>query len=118
METLNDFRLKCDHYDYELKLCKSFKIKIFDYLTGDEVSKIDCEKFAHLFNECIQNETSNLKLNNYENDFFAKRYKSVQENNVWEYRSTSPKDWNAALPDWCIQNMKNTTWYNQSQSEK
>lgn len=37
-----------------------------------------------------------------------KRFAAVKENDIWEYRKEAPKDWNRPLPQWFIEQNKNS----------
>ena len=109
--------LSCDHYEYELKHCESYKNKIHNYYRGESTQ--DCSNFRNLYFDCLKYEEyptlDNIKLaeklHNYENQLIIKRKMSQHENDIWRYRKEPPTDWNAKLPDWALERLKDTVWY-------
>jgi hypothetical protein len=108
--------LSCEHYEYEYFTCKSLKRKLIDYYRG-EPSK-DCNYYGSLHEDCLKwlkdplnSMSSYAKMKNYENELIKKRNDALSQNDVWTLRSQPPSDWNAPLPDWCLDRLKDTYWY-------
>lgn len=115
--------LPCDHYDHEHHACSSFMGRLNNYYTGVQISREDCARFRDLFIDCGRyhrdpenNFDALLKLNKYENELMRRRADAARANDVWERRSRPPSDWNAPLPDWCQERIKNSSWYKSAQS--
>lgn len=115
--------LSCEHYEYEYNSCKNLKSKIYDYYRGDTPAH-PCEYYQNLLVDCLKykrdprtNFESLVRLKKYENELVEKRNESIKQNDVWTLRERPPSDWNAPLPDWCMENLKQTYWY-KSKMEK
>jgi len=109
--------LPCEHYEYEYKQCKSFRGKLYNYFRNEQ-PKHDCEFYQELLIDCLKykrdpanNFDSLLKLNKYEKDLVEERMKSKAKNDIWQLRKEPPSDWNAKLPEWCTERIRNSYWY-------
>ncbi len=118
--------LPCDHYEYEFNMCSSFMNKVNNYYRGVE-SDPDrtCESYKNLFLDCVsyernpgQNFDALLRLKAYEKQMLEKRRQSAENNDVWTKRTSPPSDWNAPLPDWCMERLKQTVWYKKQENNK
>lgn len=112
--------LPCDHYEYEFRNCTSFRNKLYNYYMGVEKSAAECDYYNQLFVACVkykhnpaENFDSLLKLNKYESELVERRAQAARANDVWQLRRPNepPSDWNAKLPDWCEERLKDTYWY-------
>lgn len=116
--------LPCDHYDHEYRACSSFTGRIDNYYRGVSISSDECARFRSLFDDCSKyardpasNFDSLLRLNDYENALMKQRADASRANDVWQRRDSGPpSDWNAPLPDWCQQKLKESSWYKSSMS--
>ena len=116
--------LPCDHYEYEFKQCSSFKGKFLQYYRGEK-PEYECRFYQDLFVDCLKYERepeknldSLIRLRNYENELVNKRKDSTLKNDVWKFRKEPPSDWNAPLPDWAEENIKDSFWYKSRNSQK
>ena len=85
---------------------------------SDNDTPLDCDLLNNLFFDCrkyIEDPELNLesfvRLKKYENELVLKRIDSIKKNDVWELRKEPPSDWNAPLPDWANERLKDTIWY-------
>jgi hypothetical protein len=120
--TLNDEKtnmnlLPCEHYEYEYKQCNSFRGRLYNYFRNEQ-PKYECEFYKELFVDCLKykrdpqnNFESLLKLNKYEKELVEERMKANANNDVWQLRQEPPNDWNAQLPEWCSERIRNSYWY-------
>lgn len=111
-------QLPCDHYEYEYKSNCNIFGRFKRFLHADESIDFDCDQLKDLFYSCVKyrddpsrNLECFLKLKPYENNLIKKRIESIKQNNVWQLRKVAPSDWNAPLPDWCQERIKNSYWY-------
>lgn len=109
--------LPCDHYDFEFKQCSTLKGKFLQYYRGDKPEH-ECKFYQDLFVDCLKyqrdpskNLDSLLRLKNYEHELVKKRNDSKEKNDVWKPRKEPPTDWNAPLPDWAEDNLKDSFWF-------
>ena len=117
--------LPCDHYEYEYNSCAGWRGKVNNYYRGVSISDEECKKYQELFIECHKyqkdpssNFDSLLKLNKYENELMKKRLDSARGNDVWTMRKSPPDDWNAKLPEWCQERLKESIWYKPLKKEE
>ncbi|RNA03356.1 hypothetical protein BpHYR1_004788 [Brachionus plicatilis] len=116
--------LPCDHYEYEFKQCSSLRGKFLQYYRGEEPDH-ECKFYQDLFVDCLKYErepannlASLLKLKNYEQELVKKRKESLAKNDVWKLRKEPPSDWNAALPEWAEENIKDSYWFKSRNNQK
>ena len=91
-------KLPCEHYEYEYELrdCVSQKSVIKSFLS----SFSDCDYYKNLIQSCrdhLIDPDAHSRLIKYEHDFWKSRTKSIQNNDIWEYRDQPPTDWNSKL---------------------
>ena len=118
--TTADAVLPCDHFQYEIKTKCGRWARLNQRVMSDDENIVDCDYLNDLFFACrkytedpSRNLDCYLKLKSYENDLVKKRIESIKNNDVWEARTEPPSDWNAPLPDWAAQRVKETYWYKQ-----
>ncbi|CAF0838259.1 unnamed protein product [Brachionus calyciflorus] len=115
--------LPCDHYEYEFKQCSTFKGLFLSYYRGDKPEH-ECKFYQDMFVDCHKYQRdpekhfeSLIRLKNYEQQLVNKRVESIIKNDVWLLRKEPPSDWNAPLPDWALNNLKETYWYKSRNKE-
>lgn len=116
--------LPCDHFEHEFKDCSNLKGKLLQYYRGEK-PEYECKFYQNLFVDCLKYERepeknldSLIRLRNYENGLVKKRKDSLLKNDVWKLRKEPPSDWNAPLPDWAEENLKESYWYKSRNSQK
>lgn len=110
--------LPCDHFQYEIKKNCGRLARFNRVLMSDSDANVDCDRLNDLLFECrkytedsTRNINSLVKLREYENELVIRRIQTIRENNVWELRKEPPSDWNAELPDWAKERVKESYWY-------
>lgn len=117
--------LPCDHFQYEIKTKCGRLARLNQKVMSDNESAVDCDYLNDLFFACrkytedpSRNLDCFLKLKSYENDLSKKRIESIKSNDVWTARTEAPSDWNAPLPDWASERLKESYWYRSMNKNK
>ncbi|CAF0822328.1 unnamed protein product [Didymodactylos carnosus] len=99
----------CEEYNDEVKYCRSLRGKLTHrYIHG---YKEDCSPKIEAMHNCVywtqRGDIDNLKeLISYEEQRLLRRKHASMMNNVWEYRTEPPSDWNSPLPEWAVKRAK------------
>ncbi|XP_044754402.1 UPF0545 protein C22orf39 homolog [Coccinella septempunctata] len=98
-------------YESEYKECSSIKARINQYFIFGK--PIDCSNWKrNSINaakwEDSKDEKAAVEVITNEQQRRKERLMSQINNDVWEKRSSPPENWNAPLPDYILQNYKNS----------
>ncbi|GIY97087.1 uncharacterized protein CEXT_30831 [Caerostris extrusa] len=101
----------CEWYKEEYKDCKSLKAKFHQYFVYG--STVDCSQWNNDFNNCMhfrkKHDLDSLeKVVASENERKKARIETREQNDVWEYRSSPPENWNSPMPSWMVEDKKNS----------
>ncbi|GFQ97535.1 uncharacterized protein TNCT_508731 [Trichonephila clavata] len=101
----------CEWYKEELKDCRSIKAKFNQYFIFGHT--LDCSQWKQDYQNCMQfRKKRDLKcLENViesENDRQRKRMKTMEQNDVWTYRTSPPENWNSPMPKWMQEDKKDS----------
>ncbi|WAR03667.1 CV039-like protein [Mya arenaria] len=96
---MNKFE-NCDYFKTEFETCKHWKSKINQkYLYGET---LDCSHDEQMYDMCMdyqrtsdKNLEHQLAFQEYSRSLF--RRQNARENDVWEYRTEPPEDWNLPI---------------------
>ncbi|XP_076473088.1 synaptic plasticity regulator PANTS-like [Babylonia areolata] len=93
----------CEIYLEEFSDCSSVKGRFHQYYTGGCYD--DCERWQQDYKQCLKfRKTGDVSaaesIIEHEKERRAARLEAARGNDVWEYRSTPPADWNAPMKDW------------------
>ncbi|CAL1267942.1 unnamed protein product [Larinioides sclopetarius] len=95
----------CEWYKDEYKDCKSMKARFHQYfIYGDT---IDCTHWKNDYMNCMhfrkKHDLESLeKVVVSENERKRQRIQSMEQNDVWKYRSSPPENWNSPMPSWMV----------------
>ncbi|CAL1267945.1 unnamed protein product [Larinioides sclopetarius] len=105
----------CEWYKDEYKDCKSMKARFHQYfIYGDT---IDCTHWKNDYMNCMhfrkKHDLESLeKVVVSENERKRQRIQSMEQNDVWKYRSSPPENWNSPMPSWMVENKKDSLLIN------
>ncbi|KAG8194767.1 hypothetical protein JTE90_026407 [Oedothorax gibbosus] len=101
----------CEWYKEEYKDCKGFRARFHQYFIHGET--VDCSQWKIDFDNCMQfRKKKDLKcmecVMSSEDKRKKERENASSENDVWEYRTEPPNNWNSTMPDWMLEDKKNS----------
>ncbi|XP_054709478.1 UPF0545 protein C22orf39 homolog [Uloborus diversus] len=101
----------CEWYKDEYKNCTGMQSRFNQYYIYGEV--LDCSNWKKDYQDCmIFRKNHDLKaiekVIESENQRKKKRNEASYNNDVWQYRSKPPENWNSEMPDWMIERKKNS----------
>ncbi|GAB0090922.1 UPF0545 protein C22orf39 homolog [Sergentomyia squamirostris] len=101
----------CFLYQQEFRDCKSIKARFNQYFIYGET--IDCSQWGKDYENCRKYEEKNdivagKALLDSEEERRRKRMRDHYNNDVWQKRTSPPKDWSTPLPEWFDKNNENS----------
>ncbi|GFS39153.1 uncharacterized protein NPIL_558741 [Nephila pilipes] len=101
----------CHWYKEEYKDCQSIKAKFHQFFVYGET--IDCSQWKDDYQNCMQfRKKKDLKflesVIESENQRQKERTKTIEQNDVWVYRTSPPETWNSPMPKWMQENKKDS----------
>ncbi|CAL1267943.1 unnamed protein product [Larinioides sclopetarius] len=84
------------------------------FIYGDT---IDCTHWKNDYMNCMhfrkKHDLESLeKVVVSENERKRQRIQSMEQNDVWKYRSSPPENWNSPMPSWMVENKKDSLLIN------
>lgn len=94
----------CEYYQEEYKDCKSMKGRFYEKFIYGEVQTARCEQWLTDYKNCLQYKKNQSlvaadELIASEKERRRVRLLNANNNDVWEYRTSPPEDWESALPE-------------------
>jgi len=101
----------CEMYKEEYKDCKSIKQRFQQYFIYG--ASQDCSQWKSDYDHCLQwrackDKESIMTVIESERRRREQRLRSSTYPEVWATRSAPPSDWNSPLPDWMVEEHKQT----------
>jgi len=93
----------CEWYKDEYKECRKLRSRVHQFFIFGET--LDCKTWNEDYYACLEWRKNRNKdalefVVEKENKRYLDRMNASSKNNVWEYRSCPPKDWNKPLPEY------------------
>merc|ERR1712004_20573 len=94
----------CDYYHEEYQDCKSYKGRFNEKFIYGEVQTKRCDQWLTDYKNCLKyKKTQSIvaadELISSEKERRRIRLFNANNNDVWEYRTEPPEDWNSPLPE-------------------
>jgi hypothetical protein len=120
-----DFKIQsCDAYIKDYRHCNKLTSRLEQYYVYGK--RLDCKPLKELMLACLRYK-QNVTLDDYKilimneqkkKEEFKRINEINKQNDIWSYRDVAPSDWNAPLPEWAQDRIKQTSWFTKEENKQ